>query len=388
MNARQIVLLLLLVLGCAPKMTDPRAASCLEQAAKALHSGAFLSGLAHADSARRLAPKSPDAHFLRGRLLFEMGYMEKAREAYKAALDLQRDYEGAWHTVGNIAFQLRQYPQALACYRHEASLRNAPMPWHGMGGTFVALGLAESARWAYQKAMAADPGYAPVYAGLADLHQTDGAYEEALRYARLASTLSPENVDFRYKVGAYLVRTGDYEGAATHLRPITESHPWKYGALFNLGRALGHLGRQEESERFLAQAEQARAEQAVVEMQGRRVRNVPTDFSARISFAQALRQSGRFAEALRAYDVALSLRPNNLALRNNVATLYLERGDTTEALSRYYHVLQQDSTIVMPTPSSIILLRFLSESIFMSTNVASASHAFATTSVKTAAMLL
>ena len=47
-----------------------------------------------------------------------------------------------------------------------------------------------------------------------------------------------------------------------------------------------------------------------------------------------------------AFNVAQSLRPNNIALQSNIATLYLQMGDEREALQRYGMILQQDSTVV------------------------------------------
>ncbi len=330
--------------SATPLSVDPRARTHLMQATEALHRRAFLTGLALTDSAAQYEPDHPDVHFIRGRLFFELGRMDEAGEAYRAVLALQPDYEGAWHNLGNVAFRQKQYQKALGHYRKEASLHDAPNPWHGMGGTFWTLGQADSARWAYERAVSADPGYAPAYASLADWYESEGAFDEALRYARHALERDPENLDNQYKVGALLFRAGQYEEAVAQLHPVIEARPWNYSALFNLGQALQRLGRREEAERYLAQANQVRTEQAEVERLHRTARDQPANFQHQIAYANALRRTGRLPEALNTYHVALSIRPENLALQNNVATLYLQQGDSTEALTRYRYILRRDST--------------------------------------------
>ena len=346
---------LLVVCGCAAPeeeaspstpMLDSTTTVLLAQANEALHAKAYLTGLALTDSALHGAAGAPATHFIRGRLFFALGRMDAARQAYRHVLALDSTYEGAWHNLGNVAFRQRRYREALAHYRREQALHAAPQPWHGMGGTFWTLGQADSAGWAYRRAIEIDPNYAPAYASLADWYESGGAFAEALENAQRALALDPENLGYQYQVGALLARAGRYEEAVVTLRPVADARPWDYSARFTLGQALQRLGRTVEAQSYLEEAAQIRAAQAEVERLGREARNSPESFNRQLAYAEALRQTGRFPEALDAYHLALSLRPQDLALQNNLATLYLQRGDSAEAVARYRDVLRQDSTFV------------------------------------------
>ncbi len=329
----------------AVRSVPSEARPLLDAAMQAMQQGAFITALALADSAAQVAPGLPETAFIQGRTYFELGRMAEAREAYRAVLERDANFEGAWHNLGNVAFRQKQFREALRYYEKEAALHAAaPNPWHGMGGAYESLGRADSARWAYEKAAEVDPDYMPAYLSLATWHQDEGDFEKALEYARRAHELAPADLDARYLVGGLAFQAGRHEEAIEMLTPVAEAQPWNYSALFTLGQAHQRLGHDAEARRTLAQANQVRAQQAEVERIQREAGDQPENFDRQIAYADALRRTGRLAEAFRPFHVAASLRPDNLALRNNLATLYLQRGDTTEALARYRQILQRDST--------------------------------------------
>lgn len=319
------------------------AARLVARAQAALEAGAFATGLTLADSAIARAPGAPEPYFVRGRLRYELGRLDEARADYERVLRLAPDYEGAWHNLGNVAFRRRWFREAVRAYRREAETHPAARPWHGLGGAYETLGRADSARLAYERALTLDPGYAPAHAALADWYLREGDDAQALSHARAALDAAPGDPAARARLGMLLVRTGDPAGAVPLLRAAVDARPWDYGAWFNLGRGLQALG-DPSAPAVLARADSVRAEQAAVERLRREARTSPDNLAKQVELADALRRSGRLDKALQTYHVALSLRPGNLPLLNNLGTLYLQRGDTTEALARYRDVLRQDST--------------------------------------------
>jgi tetratricopeptide (TPR) repeat protein len=310
----------------------------------ALDQQAYMTALSWADSAEQAVPGLAETAFVRGRIYFALGRRDEARAAYQQVLSQDKTYEGAWLNLGNVAFQQKQYAEALQAYKRERSLHPAPTSWHAMGGAYEALAHPDSARWAYEQALATDSSYAPAYTSLAHWHESEGAFEEALRYALRARALQPDHLDAQYTTGALLFRTGHHEEAVDHLQPIVEAQPWNYSALFTLGQALQRMGQHEAASRYLEQAETVRAEQSQVERLQRAAQERHGDLALQIETANALRRTGRLPEALAAYHLAQSLRPGNLSLQNNIATIYLQQNDTTEALTRYHRILRQDST--------------------------------------------
>ena len=54
-----------------------------------------------------------DAHFMRGRIYFELQQWDNAEAAYLAVINIERDYPGVRHNLGNIYYGKRQNRQAL-----------------------------------------------------------------------------------------------------------------------------------------------------------------------------------------------------------------------------------------------------------------------------------
>ena len=72
----------------------------------------------------------------------------------------------------------------------------------------------------------------------------------------------------------------------------------------------------------------------------------PDQFMLWINLGNSLNSMGRTKEAKDAFLVALSIKPMNVAVQNNIANLSLMLGDTLEAIIRYQTILSIDSTII------------------------------------------
>ncbi len=323
---------------------SPDAERFVREARRALGQRHYAQGLAWADSAITHAPFAPDGHFVQGLIRFELGRMDEAEASYREAQRIQADYPGLAHNLGNVAFEQKRYRDALAYYVRETERNRDPNPWHGLGATYETLGDPAEAREAYEQALVVDPNYAPAHAALADWHEREGDFPTALAHAEAALALDGDHLDWRYKTGALLRRTGQPAAALPHLRAVLEAQPWNYQAAFSLGQSLRDLGRLDEATYVLDQGNRLRAEQQDVERYGREALLAPESFQGWLTYADALRRSGRLAEALDAYHVALSLRPNNLALQANIATLYAQTNRPGEAEALFRQVLRADST--------------------------------------------
>ena len=71
------------------------------------------------------------------------------------------------------------------------------------------------------------------------------------------------------------------------------------------------------------------------------VAKLPQDAYAHASLAGALRMASRYNDAMHAYQVALSLDPENLEFHNNVAALHFLRNDTTAAIRTYHYIVEK-----------------------------------------------
>ena len=120
------------------------------------------------------------------------------------------------------------------------------------------------------------------------------------------------------------MQTGQPEAALEHLQSVAEERPQHAAAQYNLGQALTRLGHTDEAQRYLAAADSACALERDVERWTALVATNPDEPARWATLAHALRRAGRYDEAVRAYTSALSLDPEHLAIRNQLAGLYLE----------------------------------------------------------------
>lgn len=325
---------------------DPLAQTYLMRGTDALERNEFSRALAYADSVERRVPDSPDAHFLRGRAYADLGNLAAADSAYERVITMRPDYPGVWHNRGNSAYRQQQYSAAIAHYHKELEANPAAAPWRGIGRSYIEVGKADSARYAFEQALAIDTTYAPAHFNLALLYEDEGNIEAALRHAGRALRLDPENLDFRYLIGSYLLKLGRSEEAVEHLLAVAEAKPWHHASHYNLGQALLRIGRTEQGTLMLDRAERLRAQDAKVVQLLNSVQSVPNDPLAHAALGSTLRLAGRNREAMRALKMSYHLDPGNLEVQNNIANLHLVQHDTTEAIQWYRRILEQDSSFV------------------------------------------
>ncbi len=70
------------------------------------------------------------------------------------------------------------------------------------------------------------------------------------------------------------------------------------------------------------------------------------EFSSLVWLGDNRRRLGRLRDAIDAYQTAADQRPQDLALQNNIATAFLQLGDTAEAAQRYRNIIAIDSMFV------------------------------------------
>lgn len=81
---------------------------------------------------------------------------------------------------------------------------------------------AHQARYAFLKALQANPRFAPAHANLAELDAGEGNYSEALDHARAAVQTAPKVATYEYNLGTILSQMGRNEEALEHLGRATD----------------------------------------------------------------------------------------------------------------------------------------------------------------------
>ncbi|MCY4159830.1 MAG: tetratricopeptide repeat protein [Bacteroidetes bacterium] len=338
--------ILLLVCGCGSEV-DTDVSHLIQQSNQAFQERDYHSALALADSALVLNKNSSDAHFMRGRIYFELQQWENAETAYLAVINLTPDYRGVRHNLGNIYFGQRQFQNALNEFIQATQNHPTPMSWHATGGAYNALGQPDRAAVAFRKAIELDSLYGPAHSSLADLHEQQGNYFESLKRNEIALNLQPNHFPNQLRQARLLLRLDQIDKTVALVRHLITEHPYHAEPRHILGQALARLGLSAESSRLTTEAESLRV---IIQKEGQLanvVENQPTNFQAQIHYATALRRSGNLEKAMTRYLIAQALRPDNVDLQFHIATLEIDLDDLERAEERLTRILNADSNYVL-----------------------------------------
>ncbi len=298
---------------------DPLVEAFMGRAEWAESQGAYVAALTMCDRIHRRDPDYVPAYFLRGRVLGKLNRYEEARQAFEKVLEIEPDFEGGRFALGNNAAQQGRYTEALKYFRQErenftsdtdAAKRRAVLLQ--IGRAHKEIGAFDEAEEAVREAVRLDVTYAEAHSELGAIYEEAGRMEEALTARRKALELDPANGDYAYFLGALLVTIGRYEEAVEHLKRALEARPWFYGAHYNLGRSLIGVGRVEEGGRYLAAAESLQAVDAELGV-ARSTAEVHGTAQKWRDYGRMLEEAERYRDALDAYNVALSLDPEDAA---------------------------------------------------------------------------
>lgn len=338
------------LISCDEKKSDDSQqtlARVLFQATVAMDRLEYEHALALVDSAARIDDHNASIMFFRARVLSELGDYGAAEKAYLKVKDFDAKYRGVWNNLGNLSYEQSKFRDAASYYQQElAENDTAFLAWRGLGRAYGEMGLVDSAKFALDQAILINPGFAGSYYSEAILYEHEGDFDRALTLAGKATQLAPQSHEYRFLYGSLLIKNGKPAQAIPQLKQVVEAWPWHNGALYNLGQAYARTGDEKLAQKYLDQAEKARALQAQVALQQQGVVTYNREPMAYAKLGSALRMSGRYDEALRAYKIALHLAPDNYEIENNMANLYLIKDDTLAAISHYKSILDRDPTLV------------------------------------------
>ena len=345
---RIIVLIIVLMLSaCSSPDSNPDVVEFIHASQEALKLRDYHEALSLADSALTLDDRSADAHFIRGRIYFELQQWDNAEAAYLTVLNIERDYPGVRHNLGNIYYGQRQNRQALDQFIQAISDSAAAMSWHALGAVYDVLSEPDSAGAAFRQAIGLDSLYAPAHTSLADWLEQQGSYSESLAHTRMALSIRPNHLADQVRQGRLLLRLGRSEEAVPLLQDIVARYPRIAEPQYVLGQALQQLGQSDHSSRILSTADSLRAIEQASGHLANTANRQPTNFQAQVDYATALRRSGRTEEALKVYLIARALRPNNIDLQFHIANAKMALGNLEEAEQELLHILVTDSSYVL-----------------------------------------
>ncbi|WP_249267949.1 tetratricopeptide repeat protein [Microcystis aeruginosa FBCC-A68] len=158
--------------------------------------GRFEQAIASYDQALEIKPDDPDAWFIRGFALYNLGRFEQAIASYDQALEFKPDYHQAWYGRGNALGNLGRFEQAIASYDQALEFKpDYPDTWDNRGYVLTCMGRYKDALESCDRAIKINPNYANAYYNKAVCYGLQNNVELAIENLQRAINLDVEYQD-------------------------------------------------------------------------------------------------------------------------------------------------------------------------------------------------
>lgn len=330
------------VSSSADEKLDTRAQNLLIEGQRAFQRGQYELAMAKLDSADTFAPGAPVIPFNRGRIYTALNQIDEAKRAFNEAIRLDPGYPEVRRRLGDIELEQGALKDALIYYHEEAKIAPGVELFVNMGETYFQLGIADSAEYFYEKAIATDSTSANAHMMLGQLLEELGLLEKALVHSKSALAIEPEQTNYQFAVGSQLFQLGRLEEAAQYLKRAADGRLLHYPAQYNLGQTLLRLGREKEAEHYLARADSSRVlMDRITNTQSIAALN-PDAVDGWIELGELFRYAGERDRAVQAFNRAIALDPENIRVRNNMGEMMLAEGEVRGAVRLFQSILRSD----------------------------------------------
>jgi len=333
----------------------------------------------------------PDAIHMLALIAQQTGHLDAAIGLLQRAIQLKPLWAEAHSNLGNVYFGKGLSNEAVACYRRAIQIRPEYTAAHyNLSYALKNLGRLEEAVIACQQAIRFQPNFAEAHDTLGNIQFALGRLDDAIASYQNAILLKPDLAEAYSNVGSVLNDKAQYVSAENFCRRAIQIQPNLVGAHINLGNALAHLGRFDEaiashqrairlqpefaaaySNLGFALAGNGNLDQAIAAYR-RAIQLKPDYAEAYNNLGNALKQRGNLEAATSAYERAIQLnpdsddlvdslmhvldrlaymghsvpavaayertiqrRPNCAEPYNNLANIYLQRGQLDQAITLY-----------------------------------------------------
>ena len=240
----------------------------------------------------------------------------EAETAYRKSILLDSAYGYAWNGLGTVLNDLEKYPEAEDAYKKSIRLNpHDPQPWDNLGLQFEKLEKNAEAEEAYKKSTRIDSSYDEAWSHLGSLLEDLGRYEEALPAYKKAVQLMPDNADYWNGLGNTYYGLKEFtEAELAYKKAISidsaNFYPWQ-----NLGRLYSYQDKYAESSVCFKKAVQIN----------------PTNQYCWVKLLDMLEKAGLEEEQIEWLKKKQLFFPDNIYIRGQLTSLYLERKDYPNA---------------------------------------------------------
>ena len=246
--------------------------------------------------ARELNPQNLQAWFNSGMILHEGGMLQAALECYNRAIDVDAEQPKIWCNLGALQFQLGEFEESVQSFNRAVTLKpDYARAWDNLAGSLCALDQLAEAERCCHRAINFKPGYADPY----------------------------------FKLGSIYFQEGRKEEAEKAFRKVLESNPGYPLAGHYLAMLLARTNRLEQA---LEVCEMAATPAGETEL--------PSLAWTEMAFHRYER--GEYAEAIRAYEKALTFTPERAVIWLDAGVSHQQLGELDQARRHYEQAVELD----------------------------------------------
>jgi protein O-mannosyl-transferase len=260
------------------------------------------------------------AHNSLGAALIKKGQINEAIRQCQEAIRLRPGYALAHNNLG-LAFEEKgQADEAISQYQE--ALRVKPDfadACYNLANALLIKNQLDEAIRQFQRALQLKPDYAPAHNNLGVALARKGQNNDAIRQYQEALRLKPDYAEAHNNLGSGLSREGQTSEAIRQFQEAIRLKPAYAEAHFGLGVALAGTG---ETDQAIRQFQEAlRLKSASTEAQ-KDLGAVWTEYPQALGdIASRLDGQGKYGEAIRCYQAALKVPPDQVGILNNLAWL-------------------------------------------------------------------
>jgi putative PEP-CTERM system TPR-repeat lipoprotein len=295
--------------------------------------------LALAEEAAKKTPTALEPHFAMARMHLARKDAAKARTALDAAVAAGRGRADVVNAAGLLLLESQSFPEALERFRRAAEVEptNASY-WLNVGRSQLAMDQRDAARESLDRALKIRPDWIPAESMRVLLElRTNGAASAIERVKQLRSR-QPKDVAAMALEGDVLMAANKPADAARAFAEVEKVQPDAAIAIksYEAMRAANLSRPEQPLQRWLALK--------------------PEDYRVRTALSEFYISSNRINEAIGELEAIHKQVPNSAAILNNLAWMYLQRGDNrAEGVAKQAYELAPGDPSVTDTYGWILI---------------------------------
>lgn len=274
------------------------------------------------DNQQQLSQKRKDAarHIKAGLALHKQGKLDAARDAYRAALRIDREDPDTLHLLGVVENHRGDSKKAKMLIDKSLSIRPEFAPgFESLAKVYISQEKYADAIEAGRHALSLNSNLLSVFMPIAEAQLALGFPEEALKMYQIRDAAQPDDPTVLNNISVCLIELGRLEEACTLRHRALELQPDNYDRAYNLAVTLNMTSK---FERALSITQQTLAK-------------APENVPALVVAGDSMQALGRLEDARVSFELAVSLAPEHAEAHFNLGLVLLTQGDLARGWEEY-----------------------------------------------------